>query len=227
MNDLNAEDTPCERTPGPVGLGKPARTRLQPLARRLQILEAAVRTAEASRSFDFTMRELAQETGVSRNLVYHYFENHDGLINALVAHEAAKLERRLRAVRCTSPEATCEALVRTYLTFLAERSAVLPVIEASAAMRLRLEPVVDRHHLLLADRLTPLLTAEGRSLALVRLTVLRSVEFMRCFAVSVSGELPRNFGPALELSLNVLRRSAAAAGKFPADAERPPETALA
>ena len=86
------------------------RTRLSPAERREQLLDLGVRLL-ADRSLDeLSIDVLAEEAGISRGLLYHYFGNKAAFHEAVVRHAAddliARTRRRAGVSRsrgCTSP----------------------------------------------------------------------------------------------------------------------------
>ena len=67
------------------------RTRLSPAQRREQLLDLGVRLL-ADRSLDeLSIDLLAEEAGISRGLLYHYFGNKDAFHEAVVRHAADDL----------------------------------------------------------------------------------------------------------------------------------------
>ena len=76
-------------SPGPSG-----RTRLSPEERRTQLLDTGVRLL-ATRSLDeLSIDTLAEEAGISRGLLYHYFGGKQGFYEAVVQHAADDLYAR-------------------------------------------------------------------------------------------------------------------------------------
>ena len=77
--------TTATPTPGSAGTPGPApRSRLSPEARRTQLLELGV-SLLATRSLDeLTIDVLAEEAGISRGLLYHYFGNKQDFREAVV-----------------------------------------------------------------------------------------------------------------------------------------------
>jgi AcrR family transcriptional regulator len=70
---------------------KAARTRLNPAQRREQLLDLGVRLL-ATRSLDeLSIDVLAEEAGISRGLLYHYFGNKTAFHEAVVRHAAQDL----------------------------------------------------------------------------------------------------------------------------------------
>jgi AcrR family transcriptional regulator len=69
----------------------PTRTRLSPAQRREQLLDLGVRLL-ADRSLDeLSIDLLAEEAGISRGLLYHYFGNKSAFHEAVVRHAADDL----------------------------------------------------------------------------------------------------------------------------------------
>ncbi|GAA3532359.1 TetR/AcrR family transcriptional regulator [Nocardioides daeguensis] len=76
-------------TPSPA-----PRTRLSPAQRRTQLLELGVRLL-ATRSLDeLSIDLLAEQAGISRGLMYHYFGGKQGFYEAVVQHAADDLYAR-------------------------------------------------------------------------------------------------------------------------------------
>jgi AcrR family transcriptional regulator len=79
----------------------PLRSRLSPEARREQLLQAA-NAVLASKQFDdvddFTFEDVAAEAGVSRGLLYNYFDDRGQLLAALYLRAVQPLDRALIAL---------------------------------------------------------------------------------------------------------------------------------
>ncbi|MEO7555407.1 MAG: TetR/AcrR family transcriptional regulator [Acidimicrobiales bacterium] len=103
---------------------KDRRTRLDPVVRRHQIIEAA---ALAFRSHDpgaVTFEEIADAAGVSRALVHNYFGDRGGLLAAVYLHTFGDLNAELNAtvVSTLPPEERVRAIVAGYLRFAADHA---------------------------------------------------------------------------------------------------------
>jgi len=84
----------------------PARTRLSPEARRTQLLELGARLF-ATRSVDeISIDVLAEEAGISRGLIYHYFGSKQDFRLAVIRHAVEDL------VEKTAPPAEGDPLER-------------------------------------------------------------------------------------------------------------------
>ena len=84
------------------------RTRLSPQERRQAILAAARRCCVRNGAFDLSLADVAQEAGISRNLVYHYFKNHESLLEALLVAEGEILAARAAEIKPLTGEAPRE-----------------------------------------------------------------------------------------------------------------------
>lgn len=62
------------------------RQRMDPTARRVQILEAMLLLCEAQHFAAIPMRRLAAECGVNMALLYHYFDSKEALVLAALRH---------------------------------------------------------------------------------------------------------------------------------------------
>lgn len=112
------------------------RIRLRPEERRTQLLDTAQRMMFAPPGAPPSMDELAEATGVSRALVYNYFDSHAGLCLALLDREIARfdIEAVEQLANITDPDNwlvtstkvyfdAVEATGALYLTLFANRQA--------------------------------------------------------------------------------------------------------
>jgi AcrR family transcriptional regulator len=82
------------------------RTRLHPETRREQLLELGVRLLSTRSLDELSIDVLAEEAGISRGLLYHYFGNKQDFHRAVVRHAADDL------IRVTAPVPQGEPLER-------------------------------------------------------------------------------------------------------------------
>lgn len=76
----------------------PARRRLAPGDRRLQLLDVAERILIERGSNKLTLEGLATEAGVTQPLLYHYFDGRDALLQALLQRAYARFDAEVGAV---------------------------------------------------------------------------------------------------------------------------------
>lgn len=99
------------------------RTRLTPDQRREQLLGLGLRLFAGGSVDDISIDRLADEAGVSRGLLYHYFGSKQGFHEAVVRRAAADL------VAQTAPDDTVEPIER----LRASMAAYLGYVEANLA----------------------------------------------------------------------------------------------
>lgn len=96
--------------------------------RREQILEAAIR-AFAQKGFSrATNKDIAREAGITPGLIYHYFENKEALLNAIVEHYSPL--NALRSLPSDVVELPPEAFLRAVLP------QILQVVESETFIQL-------------------------------------------------------------------------------------------
>jgi len=102
----------------PIRTNKPT-TRLGRSERRAQIMDAALRVFADRDASDVAFEEIADAAGVSRALVYNYFGDRAGLLEAVYRHHSALLGHvvadALHGVR--GPRHSLECVVRAHLDF--------------------------------------------------------------------------------------------------------------
>lgn len=114
-------------------MGEPAYTRLNVDERRAQILDAGTALFAEHAYEEISMREIAEATGVSKGLLYHYFPSKTDLFKAAVAEAASELQQ-LIAPSGTGPGA--EQLASTldaYLGWIEQHSRTWTKLMQSAA----------------------------------------------------------------------------------------------
>jgi len=115
------------------------RKRFSPEIRRSMILEQTAKLVAKDGIARLSMERIAQECGVSKALVYNYFDNLTELLSALLERELQAL-RKLQ-IKAAEDADTFEKLVRNithqYLSYIDERGLLLE--------RLQSEPSISKH----------------------------------------------------------------------------------
>ncbi len=118
----------------------PSRRRFSPEKRRAMILDCTADIVARDGIATLSMEQIGKEAGVSKSLVYNYFESLTALLRELLTREY----RRLRRIQSKAVEdsSTLEDLVRNvthvYLKYIEERG---PIIA-----RLQAEPSISDNH---------------------------------------------------------------------------------
>jgi AcrR family transcriptional regulator len=118
--------------------------RLSVEQRREHLLDVAADVLREDGTAAFSMEAVKERAGVSRGLVYVYFQNADELAFALYEREVAELDRRIGEVRGVKGfEERVRAAMKTYLDFAGERGGVLAMLQVKLSGRWA-EPSVQR-----------------------------------------------------------------------------------
>lgn len=110
--------------PAPVVGPEARRSRLEPAARRLQIVEAAIEVFRGRDPATVRFDEVARAAGVSRSLVYAYFGDRGELVAAVHLHTMHDLDAELSQLLADVPvdESRLHRVVRTFFGIV-ERNA--------------------------------------------------------------------------------------------------------
>jgi AcrR family transcriptional regulator len=102
---------------------------------RSRILEAAWELIRERGTTAVRMADVAEAAGVSRQLVYVYFESRAGLLTAMARHHDARsgFAARVAAAHEQQPREALEALLRAWLAYVPEILPVARALEAAAA----------------------------------------------------------------------------------------------
>jgi AcrR family transcriptional regulator len=111
-------------------------TRLDPVVRRTQIIEAAAQLFARRDPPEVPIEEIADAAGVSRALVYNYFGDRGGLLAAVYLHHFEAVNERLREA---APEGATgadrmRAIVTAYLHFAAEHPGAWRLLRVARAV---------------------------------------------------------------------------------------------
>jgi AcrR family transcriptional regulator len=145
------------RTAPPTG-----RTRLHPETRREQLLELGVRLLSTRSLDELSIDVLAEEAGISRGLLYHYFGNKQDFHRAVVRHAADDL------IRVTAPVPEGEPLERlarsldAYVGYVqANYAGYVSLVRGAASGNEDLQRIYEEARAALTDRIFDEAGAEG------------------------------------------------------------------
>lgn len=131
-----------------------ARTRLSPEARRAQLLELGARLFAARSVDEISIDVLAEEAGVSRGLLYHYFGSKQDFRLAVIRHAVEDL------VAKTAPPADGEPLDRLLVSLgvyvdyvLANLTLYRSLVRAAAGGTDELRGLYEKGRFALTDRI--------------------------------------------------------------------------
>jgi AcrR family transcriptional regulator len=138
------------------------RTRLSPDARREQLLELGVRMLATRTLDELSVDVLAEQAGISRGLLFHYFKNKQDFHRAVVQRAADDL------LACTKPDLSVPPAVRLarslehYVDYvLANYSAYISLVRGAAGGDEAMQAIFDRTRSVVTARITGDLTMFG------------------------------------------------------------------
>lgn len=110
------------------------RTRLSPDARRAQLLDLGVRLLATRPVDEISIDLLAEEAGISRGLLYHYFGSLQGFHEAVVRRAADDLIARTAPPAGEDARERLHASVAAYVDYVAaNREGYLSLVKGSAS----------------------------------------------------------------------------------------------
>lgn len=130
------------------------RRRLSRDERRAQLIEVGRRQVEGSSFDELSTDAVAEEAGISRGLLFHYFPSRREFLIALAEDASDEL------LAVTAPDEGLEPLVRlragleSYIDYVGERSELyLGLVRGAAGGSADMQQVFDRTRRVLADRM--------------------------------------------------------------------------
>ncbi|GAA4089942.1 TetR/AcrR family transcriptional regulator [Nocardioides kongjuensis] len=135
-------------TPSPT-----PRTRLSPAQRRTQLLELGFRLLATHSLDELSIDLLAEEAGISRGLMYHYFGGKQGFYEAVVQHAADDLYARTAPPDHGEPMERLLASLAGYVDYVvANHAGYRSLVKAATGGNDNLRAIYDTTFAALADR---------------------------------------------------------------------------
>jgi AcrR family transcriptional regulator len=106
-----------------MGSSAQPRTRLATDARRQQLLHAGVELLRVRTPDEISVDDVARRAGISRGLLYHYFDDKDAFVVAVLEQASEELRQALRGNRQASGRDRLEAAIDAFIAY-AEAHAV-------------------------------------------------------------------------------------------------------
>ncbi|MGI8667094.1 MAG: TetR/AcrR family transcriptional regulator [Jatrophihabitans sp.] len=131
------------------------RVRLSPEARRSQLLELGVQMLTTRTLEELSVDALAEQAGISRGLLFHYFKNKQDFHRAVVQRAADDL------IQTTAPDSSLDPIPRLtqslehYLDYvMANYHAYISLVRGAASGDEALREIFDRTRAVLTTRIT-------------------------------------------------------------------------
>ena len=132
----------------------PSRVRLSPNTRREQLLELGVRLLSTRPLEELSIETLAEEAGISRGLLYHYFGNKQDFHTAVVQRAADDLFARTAPTGEGSPLEQLAGSLARYVDYVTENyQGYVSLIRGAAGGHEELRRIYEESRAALTDRL--------------------------------------------------------------------------
>jgi AcrR family transcriptional regulator len=132
----------------------PSRVRLSPDTRREQLLELGVRLLSTRALDELSIETLAEEAGISRGLLYHYFGNKQDFHTAVVQRAADDLYARTAPTGDGSPLEQLAGSLARYVDYVAENyQGYVSLIRGAAGGHDEIRRIYEDSRAALTDRL--------------------------------------------------------------------------
>lgn len=131
----------------------PSRVRMSPQQRRDQLLEIGVRLLRTHPLDELSIELLAEEAGISRGLLYHYFGNKQDFHVAVVRRAVQDIYAITAPQDLDDPMAQLEASLGAYLDYVVENHAgYVSLVRAAAGGNDELREIYQASRRALSDR---------------------------------------------------------------------------
>ena len=131
----------------------PSRVRLAPDTRREQLLELGVRLLSTRALDELSIETLAEEAGISRGLLYHYFGNKQDFHTAVVQRAADDLYARTAPTGEGSPLEQLAGSLARYVDYVAENyQGYVSLIRGAASGHDEIRRIYEASRAALTDR---------------------------------------------------------------------------
>ncbi|HEX8305759.1 MAG TPA: TetR/AcrR family transcriptional regulator [Jatrophihabitans sp.] len=140
----------------------PKRVRLTPDARREQLLDLGVRMLATRTLDELSVDALAEEAGISRGLLFHYFKNKQDFHRAVVQRAAEDLLARTKPDMSQDPTSRLQLSLASYVDYVeANHQAYISLVRGAAGSDEALLEIFDRTRAAMTARITDNLEVFG------------------------------------------------------------------
>jgi AcrR family transcriptional regulator len=120
------------------------RTRLAIDARREQLLRAGVDLLRVRTPDEISIDDLARHAGISRGLLYHYFEDKDAFVVAVVEQASEELREALRADPQLSGHERLEGAIDAFIAYAEAHAAGFRAVLTGAVTNRNVAAVIEQ-----------------------------------------------------------------------------------
>ena len=127
-----------------MGSSAQPRTRLATDARREQLLRAGVELLRVRTPDEISVDDVARGAGISRGLLYHYFEGKDAFVVAVLEQASEELRQALRVDPQLSGRERIEAAVDAFIAYAEAHAAGFRAVLTGGVANRNVAALIDR-----------------------------------------------------------------------------------
>jgi AcrR family transcriptional regulator len=128
----------------PIGSSAQPRARLATDARREQLLRAGVELLRVRTPDEIAVDDVARRAGISRGLLYHYFEDKDAFVVAVLEQAGEELRQALRADPRLSGREQIEAAIDAFIAYAEAHAAGFRAVLTGAVTNRNVAALIER-----------------------------------------------------------------------------------
>jgi AcrR family transcriptional regulator len=122
----------------------PPRTRLATDARRQELLRAGVELLRVRTPDEISVEDVARRAGISRGLLYHYFEDKDAFVVAILEHASEELRQALRGNPELSGRERIEAAIDAFIEYAEAHAAGFRAVLTGAVANSKVAALIEQ-----------------------------------------------------------------------------------
>jgi AcrR family transcriptional regulator len=127
-----------------MGSSTQPRTRLATDARREQLLRAGVELLRVRTPDEISIDDVARRAGISRGLLYHYFEDKDAFVVAVLERASEELRQALRGDPGLSGRERIEAAIDAFIAYAEAHAAGFRAVLTGGVANRNVAALIER-----------------------------------------------------------------------------------
>jgi AcrR family transcriptional regulator len=127
-----------------MGSSAQPRTRLATDARRQELLRAGVDLLRVRTPDEISVEDVARRAGISRGLLYHYFEDKDAFVVAVLEQASEELRQALRGNTQLSGRERIEAAIDAFIAYAEAHAAGFRAVLTGAVANRSVAALIER-----------------------------------------------------------------------------------
>ncbi|MGW6660859.1 TetR/AcrR family transcriptional regulator [Rhodococcus sp. NPDC055024] len=129
------------------------RTRLDPVQRRAQLIDLGARMLAERPLEQISVEDIADQAGVSRGLLFHYFASKSEFHLAIVRHSSEQMLQRTEPSESDDPMLTLRSVLASYVDYVTEnRNTYVSLLRGTASGDPQMREVFEQTRDIMAKR---------------------------------------------------------------------------